>query len=1076
MTIPIRHLLTLALAAAAYAPAARAQASLAEQVEIRRTAYGVPHIRADNFRAAGYALGYAQTEDHGMRIVGGLVRARGEMARHTGEDDVDSDFGQRLAHRRAAATFARLEPATREVYEGFAAGVNRFVELHPAAFPAWVRPSFTGIDVHAQGLGGTGGPGVRRFLARLPGEPARRGGPGPDSEGGLEALAAEDGSNAWALAPSRTRSGRAILLRNPHLAWSAGYYEAHVVVPGALDFYGDFRLGGPLGIVGGFNEKLGWATTNNSPDLDEIYSLDVDPARPDHYLFDGASVPLRRTEETIDFRNGPGLGRETRDTWSSPLGPVVHRGGGKVYVLRAAGETEFRGGEQFLKMMRARNRTEWTNAMKMRARVTSNLTYADRDGNIFYVWNATLPSLPHPSGGDTAAVPASRGSEVWTRVVPFDSLPQLLNPRGGYVRNENDPPYLTNLHQPLPRSRYPANFPEVELRLRGQHSLELIHNTRKVTLEDVVRMKHSMRMILADRVKDDLVKAVRATAPAGEVADAVAVLERWDNTVAAESRGGLLFETWWRRYASTAPQARPSAESVGFPAAAEALFRRPWTAADPLATPHGLADAARAVEAFTWAVAETKRKWGGGRGVGNGAPGAARQGGRARGRVQRAPGMLPRPQLPRRAGRNAHRGGRRRMGAGGGVHHAGARLQRAGVRRERRPRLAAPRRPGGDVRGQPDEARRLHRGGRGARHRAPLPPRRGGAPVMRRLLPALAGAILLAGCALRSDPAGPEQPARQPVHEAGKSYFGRDGYVEYIAGNSPVIITAPHGGELAPAEIPDRGCGTTVTDLATEQLARAFQFQFHRQTGRYPHVIINRLKRSKMDANRDPRGSRVRQRAGGHRVARVPPLRGCGARRRARERGNGVLPRPARPRARESAAGAGLPRPRRRLRPHRRRPRRGRGAARQQQHRDDGAALRLRGAAAGAGQPGRPVRRRGLPRRSRPRRPVAARRAVLQRRLQHRAPRLRPGRHHLRRADRGQPARRARQRSQPPPLRRGHRAGAGKLPRHAPRGRPHAVARRASRNGAPAAPDRAPVASPPTAPALPFIPENHPDP
>jgi N-formylglutamate amidohydrolase len=121
---------------------------------------------------------------------------------------------------------------------------------------------------------------------------------------------------------------------------------------------------------------------------------------------------------------------------------------------------------------------------------------------------------------------------------------------------------------------------------------------------------------------------------------------------------------------------------------------------------------------------------------------------------------------------------------------------------------------------------------------------------MRGAFPALAVA-LLAGCALRSDPAGPEQPARQPVHEAGKSYFGRDGYVEYIAGNSPVIITAPHGGELAPAEIPDRGCGTTVTDLATEQLARAFQFQFHRQTGRYPHVIINRLKRSKMDANRD---------------------------------------------------------------------------------------------------------------------------------------------------------------------------------------------------------------------------------
>ncbi|HEX8430131.1 MAG TPA: penicillin acylase family protein, partial [Longimicrobium sp.] len=610
MTIPIRHLFALALAAAASAPAARAQAGLAEQVEIRRTAYGVPHIRAANFRAAGYALGYAQTEDHGMRIVGGLVRARGEMARHTGEEDVDSDFGQRLAHRHAAATYARLEPATRDMYEGFAAGVNRFVELHPAAFPQWVKPTFTGVDVHAQGLGGAGGPGVRRFLARLLGEPARRGGPAPEAEGELEPLVNEDGSNAWALAPSRTRSGRAILLRNPHLAWSAGYYEAHVVVPGAIDFYGDFRLGGPLGIVGGFNENLGFATTNNSPDLDEIYALDVDPARADHYLFDGGSVPLRRDTATLEFRNGAGISTVMRESWTTPLGPVIHRGGGKIYVHRAAGEDEFRGGEQFLKMMRARSRAEWMDALRMRARVTSNLTYADRAGNIYYVWNATIPRFPHRPGGDTVAIPAARMADVWTRVVAFDSLPQVLNPRGGYVHNENDPPYLANLYEPLDRDRFPSYFPEVELRLRSQHAVELLHNSRRVTLEEVVRMKHSMRMLLADRVKEDLVRAVRASNPTGPVADAIAVLERWDNTVAAESRGGVLFETWWWRYLRTAPQASPSAASVGFPAPAASLFRRPWTAAEPMTTPHGLADTKRAVEAFAWATEETRRKFG----------------------------------------------------------------------------------------------------------------------------------------------------------------------------------------------------------------------------------------------------------------------------------------------------------------------------------------------------------------------------------------------------------------------------------------------------------------------------------
>ncbi len=599
-----------AFALAAYAPGAAAQASLANQVEIRRTAYGVPHIRAENFRAAGFGLGWVQLEDHGMRIVQGLVRARGELALRYGADSLDSDFGFRPVHRRAEATYPLLEPDTRDMYDGFAAGVNRYVELHRSEFPAWVTPTFSGHDVHAQGMGG-GGPDVRRFLNRVRGEPPRGGGGQPGAEGDPQAPGAEDGSNAWALAPSRTRSGRAILLRNPHLAWSAGYYEAHVTVPGQLDFYGDFRLGGPIVLVGGFNPHLGWATTNNAPDLEEIYALEVDPARPDHYLFDGGSVPLRRETETVEFANGPGVGTVTRESWATPLGPVIHRGGGKIYVVRGAGEDEFRGGEQFLKMMRARNRTEWTNAVRMRARVTSNLTYADREGNIYYVWNASHPALPHPSGGDTAAVPAARSTDVWTRVVAFDSLPQVLNPRGGYVRNENDPPYLTNLHQPLQREDYPAYFPGgAELRLRSQHSLELLHNGRKFSLEDVVAAKHSMRMILADRVKDDLLQAVRAAQPTPEVAQAAAVLERWDNTVAAESRGGVLFETWWWRYVRTGPQAPPSAASVGFPVPAAALFARAWTAAEPLATPRGLGDPRRAAEAFAWAVAEVQRKYG----------------------------------------------------------------------------------------------------------------------------------------------------------------------------------------------------------------------------------------------------------------------------------------------------------------------------------------------------------------------------------------------------------------------------------------------------------------------------------
>ncbi|MGZ8457604.1 MAG: penicillin acylase family protein [Gemmatirosa sp.] len=595
------------LAAQAQTPVAAGPVpEFARQVEIRRTAHGVPHIRAPHLKGAAYALAYVQLEDHGANVAVGLLRARGEMGRWFGRDSMAGDFLAQRARAIAVERYAQLEQATRDVYEGFAEGVNRYVALHPQEFPAGFAPRFTGYDVAARDVHVASANQARRFLARVAPAETRRGATAAErepAEGEPESGASapgvdriEEGSNAWAFAPSRTKSGRAILVRNPHLSWSAGYYEAHVTVPGVLDFYGDFRIGGPFGVIGGFNRDLGFSTTNNAPDLDEIYALDVDPARPDHYLMDGASLPLQRELVTVAYRNGDGVSTETREFWRTPLGPVIHRDGGKVHVLRAAAEGEWRAGEQFLQMMRARSLAEWKQAMRTRARINSNFTYADRAGNVFYVWNASIPALPHASGGDTASVPARRTSEVWTRYVPFDSLPQLLNPPGGYVRNENDAPYHTNLRQVLDRSKYPANFPEPSLRLRSQLSLALIDNRRKLSLEDVVALKHSYRMLLADRVKDDLLAAVRAASPDSATARAADVLARWDNTTGHASRGAVLFESWWRRYVDGQ--------------SADSMFAEAWTPAKPASTPRGLKDPARAAQALAWAATETTRRHG----------------------------------------------------------------------------------------------------------------------------------------------------------------------------------------------------------------------------------------------------------------------------------------------------------------------------------------------------------------------------------------------------------------------------------------------------------------------------------
>jgi acyl-homoserine-lactone acylase len=576
----------------------QATSDLWKQVEIIRTAHGVPHIRAENLRAAGYALAWLQLEDYGPRTAMQILRASGRMGLVFGRDSMEQDFTARRARGRAVESYARLEPNTRDIYDGFALGLDRYISLHRDEYPATMPADFTGYDILAGDMGEPAYAGVRRFLSKLdprqfPPEAARRGAPG---EGDDELTRDNVGSNAWAFAPSRTKSGKAILLRNPHLVWTSGYYEAHMTVPGHFDFYGDFRIGGPFAVVGGFNRNLGWSTTNNAQRLSEFYSLDVDPAQADHYLIDGTSLPLVRELVTVEFRNGAGTSTETREFWSTPAGPVIHRAGGKIYIIRTANDGEHRGGEQFLRMMHATTLAEWKSAMRLHGRGTSNFTYADRAGNILMVWNAALPLLPHPTGGDTLAIAVKNTNDMWTQYVPWDSLPQFLNPKGGYVHNENSSPHFTNMRGKVDTTNAYPNFEKPSLSLRSQLALQLVGGTNKVSLEDVMKLKHTYRMLLADRVKPDLIAAVKAATPSGDVAAALAMMERWDNTAGPDSKGAMLFETWWQRYGAGLPDSL--------------RYTRAWTSADPTNTPVGLSQPARAAEAFAWAVGETARRYG----------------------------------------------------------------------------------------------------------------------------------------------------------------------------------------------------------------------------------------------------------------------------------------------------------------------------------------------------------------------------------------------------------------------------------------------------------------------------------
>lgn len=596
---------------------AAALSDLARQVEIRRTTWGVPQILAENLAAAGFALAWVMLEDHGTGTIEGMQAARGRMALVEGRRAVESDARAILRRRIAAEAWPELSEGARQVYTGFAEGMNQYIRSHADSLPEWMTADFSGVDVLARDVQSPSTQAMSSFRRRI--EQAGDDPPlmvrGEDSTWtyhgtrspvlGPPANASEEGdggeppdnvgSNAWALAPSRTASGHAILLRNPHLSWSAGYYEAHVRVPGVLDFYGDFRVGGPFTTIGGFNPRLGFATTNNDSRSHEFYAF-ANGVRPNTITVDHMEEELAGDTVTVRWRDSTGAsGRETVVAWRTRFGPVVHRDGRHTYVIRHATDGNARAGEQWLALMQAGSLAEWQAAMRIGARTTSNFTYADADGNIQVVWMTGAPVLPHPAGGDTVAILARQSDEVWSVRAPYDQYPTTLNPPGGFVHNENDSPHYASPYAILAHG-WPFWVEPPRFRFRSQHAVVLLDNHRRFTLEDVVAAKHSMRMYLADRVKQDLLAVLSGKSLDGELAAARGLLEAWDNTVSRDARGGMLFETWWDRYTDAMGERE--------------LYRIPWRADDAEATPIGLADDSVAVAAFRWAVPETARRWG----------------------------------------------------------------------------------------------------------------------------------------------------------------------------------------------------------------------------------------------------------------------------------------------------------------------------------------------------------------------------------------------------------------------------------------------------------------------------------
>jgi acyl-homoserine-lactone acylase len=525
------------------------RAALRYEVEIRRDAFGVPHVYGERDVDVAYGLAFAHAEDDFPTMQSVLLATRGQLARFEGMEAAPIDY---LVHlmgfwEHVEARYERdLSPEARAVAEAFADGVNHYAALHPDA----VRPGLlpvTGRDVVAGFAFKM--PfffGFERVVMRLfEGEPLGAGGTAP-AETAFRFLAgprAVLGSNAVAVAPSRSADGATRLLVNSHQPFEGpvAWYEVRLVSGEGWDVAGGVFPGSPV-MLHGHNRNLGWASTVNRPDLVDVYRLEIHPEDENRYRLDGAWRELEVSQVTLSVRIfGRLRWNARREVLRSAHGPVLRLSHG-TYALRWAGMEEVRHLDQYLRMNKARDFAEWRAAMEMQALPSVNFVYADRQGNIAYFYNARFPR--RAEGVDwEGVVPGDRSELIWTEHLPFSAVPQVVNPRAGFVLNANHTPFRTTAEDedPRPEDFSPALGIERDMTNRAHRAFELYGEDPAIGAEAFRRYKFDKRYSEQSEVRR-LVDAILAAGLEDdpELGEAVRVLSSWRMTAEVDDTGTAL--------------------------------------------------------------------------------------------------------------------------------------------------------------------------------------------------------------------------------------------------------------------------------------------------------------------------------------------------------------------------------------------------------------------------------------------------------------------------------------------------------------------------------------------------------
>jgi acyl-homoserine-lactone acylase len=514
---------------------------------ITRDDWGIPHVVGESDADAVFGMMYAQAEDDFNRIEQNYLVALGRLAEAEGESAIWQDLRQRLFldPEELKQDYAKCPEWLRTLMQAWADGLNCFLATHPEVrpqvldrFEPWMPLSFS--------EGSIGGDIESVLLSQLEAFYTRREIPRTDQERGL-VQREPTGSNGFAIAPSHTRDGHALLLINPHTSFFFRA-EQHVTSRRGLDVYGAATWG-QFFLYQGFNADTGWMhTTSGADNIDEFAETIVTGSDGTlRYRYGDELRPVTTKQITLRCRSASG-GLEERGftTFATHRGPIVREADGK-WIATALLNKPIAALEQSFLRTTTRDYAEYLRIAGLKANSSNNTLFADTKGEIAFLMPQFCP-IRDDRFDYRKPVDGSDPATDWHGLHSLDSMPQAVNPKNGWAFNSNNWPWTAAGADSPKAADYPRYFDQVGENPRGPHAIRVLTARDDFTPQTLIEAAFDPYLTAFARLLPELLAAWDRLAAGDDrkanLSGQVRLLRSWDYRWAKRSTATSLAVFW----------------------------------------------------------------------------------------------------------------------------------------------------------------------------------------------------------------------------------------------------------------------------------------------------------------------------------------------------------------------------------------------------------------------------------------------------------------------------------------------------------------------------------------------------